>query len=125
MSEENEKEVISTPKTESKSPISGIQHSSPRPLPALGVRIGVIVASICAFVLSLVILLYRVNILNIIDDLRFTIIWWLAWGFLVVYVVLTFIITSKKYRPSKLTIVSIVFGMASAIILLISAFLYQ
>lgn len=58
-----------------------------------------------------------------IEEVPRMILFWCGWGCLLVEIILTFIFSSRKYKPSKLVAVAGFCGLAAAIMMLISAFL--
>ncbi len=93
-----------------------------RPQPSQGLIISTVIAGIATIICSASTLIFHFTGSSVDATIR-NAIWWVSWGVLVVDVILTFISTSKKYRPTKQVAIAGILGLAGAIMLLIAAFL--
>ena len=90
--------------------------------PAKSAQIITFIFGILSLVAGVVVLITTLNSQGIEETIRMGL-FWLGWGFLLVEIILTFVFSSGKYKPSKFIGIAGFCGLAAAILMLISAFL--
>ena len=106
-----------------------ISTPTPAPVPAqqerktvsTGAQVITLVFGIVSLIAGAVVLITTAAVK--IEEVPRMILFWCGWGCLLVEIILTFIFSSRKYKPSKLIAVAGFCGLAAAIMMLISAFL--
>jgi len=93
-----------------------------KPLPSKGLIIGATIAGVATLILAAITLILQYTVSGSAEIVR-TVFWWASWVVLVIDVILTFITTSKKYRPSKNVAIAGICGLIGAVMLLVVAFL--
>ncbi|HJJ33494.1 MAG TPA: hypothetical protein O0X19_03850 [Methanocorpusculum sp.] len=90
--------------------------------PSKGVQIVTLVFGIVSLIAGAAVLITTAAVQGIDETIRMAL-FWSGWGCLLVEIILTFVFSSRKYKPSKLVAVAGFCGLAAAIMMLISAFL--
>ena len=95
---------------------------SMRPLPSKGLILAATIVGVATLVLAAITLILHYALPDM-DEVVRSVFWWAAWVVLIIDVILTFITTSKKYRPSKNIAIAGICGLIGAVMLLVVAFL--
>ena len=92
-------------------------------IPSKGVQIASLVLGIISFGIAAVLLICTLAVPDL-EEMTRQIIWWGGLLFLLGEIIITFAFSSKRYRPAKPILIAGFFGLAAAIMLLISSFLH-
>ncbi|HJJ38701.1 MAG TPA: hypothetical protein O0X42_01055 [Methanocorpusculum sp.] len=93
-----------------------------RKTPGKGVQITAFILGIISFGVAAASLICTLAVPGLAEITR-QVLWWGGWVFLVGEIIITFIFSSKKYRPAKPIVISGFLGLFAAIMLLVSTFL--
>ncbi|HJJ31498.1 MAG TPA: hypothetical protein O0X97_04545 [Methanocorpusculum sp.] len=93
-----------------------------RKTPSKGVQIIALILGVISFGIAAASLICTLAVPGLAEITR-QVLWWGGWIFLVAEIIITFIFSSKKYRPAKPVIIAGFLGLFAAIMLLVSTFL--